>query len=174
MRELWRLTIAGLVIGVIGGAALGVIWWRLAPRVSVVITPETTFPDGFQPSEFIAADVAYAGLAAFAGLIVVVGLLAMRRYHLLPVLFGSIVAGVVGSVLMWFVGTRLGHVDLEGLAATVSDEVVVEAPLRLRLTGLILLWPLVSAVVVTIVATWDWLVHLMRQKRSARDVGDVG
>lgn len=161
MREYRASLIAGLVIGVIAGPALGVVWWRLAPRVPVVVRPNESFPEGFQPSGYIAADVAFAALAVLAGVLVVVGLLAIRRYHLLPALAGSILAGVCGSVLMWQVGTRLGTANLAELAATTNIETVVDAPLTLRLTGLLLLWPITSAVVITVVAAWDWIAHLL-------------
>lgn len=161
MREFRASLIAGLVVGVIAGAALGVVWWRLAPRVPIVVKPNQAFPEGFQPSGYIAADVAYGALAILAGVLVVVGLLAIRRYHLLPALAGAIVAGVIGSVLMWQVGTLLGHANLEELASSTNIETVVDAPLVLRLTGLLLLWPITSAVVITVVAAWDWVAHLL-------------
>ncbi len=161
MREYRASLIAGVVIGVIAGAALGVVWWRLAPRVPITVRPNQMFPEGFQPSGYIAADVAYAALAILAGVLVVIGLLAIRRYHLLPALAGAIVAGVIGSLLMWFVGVSLGRANLEELAATTNIETVVDAPLTLRLTGLMLLWPITSAIVITIVAAWDWAAHLL-------------
>lgn len=161
MREYRASILAGVIVGVISGAALGVVWWRLAPRVPVVVRPDQVFPEQFQPSGYIAADVAYAGLSVVAGVLVVVGLLAIRRYHLLPALAGSIIAGIVGSLLMWFVGVELGRANLEEIAASTNIETVVDAPLTLRLTGLVLLWPITSAVVITIVAAWDWVAHLI-------------
>jgi len=53
----------------VGGVALGVLWWQLAPRASVVIRPEGVRPQGFQPEEFLAADVSFAALALVAGVI---------------------------------------------------------------------------------------------------------
>ncbi len=61
---------AGLVIGALAGAALGVLWWRLAPRVPVVVSDASARPDGFQPEGYLAADVAFMALAIVAGLIV--------------------------------------------------------------------------------------------------------
>lgn len=166
VREYRASILAGLVIGVISGAALGVVWWRLAPRVPMVVRPNQSFPEGFQPSGYIAADVAYAALAVIAGVLVVVGLLAIRRYHLLPALIGSILAGIIGSILMWVIGVWLGHANLEELAATTNVETVVDAPLTLRLTGLVLLWPTTSALVITAVAAWDWIAHLLGGHRD--------
>jgi hypothetical protein len=55
---------------------------------------------------------------------------------------------------MWFIGTRLGSVDIAGLSAT--EEIVVDAPLKLTLPAMIIVWPLTAAVVISIVAAADW------------------
>jgi hypothetical protein len=156
---------AGLVIGALAGAALGVLWWRLAPRVPVVVSDASARPDGFQPEGYLAADVAFMALAIVAGLIVTIGLARMRREDLLGVLLAALLAGGVGTAVMWFVGTRLGSVDIEGLIGTTEGEVVVDGPLMVSLPAVFAIWPLVAAIVVTLLALGDWLAQ-WRSERS--------
>lgn len=157
---------AGVVLGLFGGAALGVLWWRLAPRVPVLISTEEGATPGYQPEEYIGADVAYGALALIAGLVITIGLVRMRRDQLLSVLLASVMAGVIGSVAMWFVGTRLGSVDIEGLIATTTESITVDGALVVTLPGVYVVWPLVAALVVTIVAFSDvWAGWTWRSRR---------
>ena len=154
-RKASAVLIAGLISAVVIGAALGVVWWNLAPRVSVIVKEGETWPANYQPNEYLGADVAFGALALIAGLGVTIALIYMRREHLLSTLASAVLTGFVGSALMWFVGTRLGGVDIAGLSGT--EEVVVEAPLQLTLPAMIMIWPLTAAVVISIVAAADWL-----------------
>ena len=146
---------AGVVMGVVVGAALGVIWWRLAPRVPLVVRPDSARPQGFQPDGYLAADLAFAILALIAGIAIAVGLVRMRREHLAPTLVGALLAGFIGSPLMWFIGEHLGAVDIEGLSATVTSDLVVDGPLRLSMPALLLVWPIASVFVITVMAAID-------------------
>ncbi len=156
VRRITSVLTAGLVMGVVAGLALGVIWWRLAPRVSLVVRPDSAVPEGYQPQGYLAADLAFAGLAMVAGIAIGTGLVRMRREHLSSVLVASLISGLLGSALMWFVGTHLGDVDIEGLSATTTTEVVVDAPLRLSMPALGLVWPIASVAVVTVLAAIDF------------------
>jgi hypothetical protein len=154
---------AGIIMGGLAGAALGVVWWQLAPRVPVVVNGNDVRPDGFQPEGFFAADVAFVVLALVAGLIVTIGLARMRREDLIGVLVAALLAGAIGTLVMWFVGTRLGSVDIEGLIGTTETEIVVDGPLSVSLPAAFVVWPLVAAMTVTLLALGDWLA----QRRSA-------
>ncbi len=166
MRRTTSVLAAGIVIGVVAGAALGVVWWRLAPRVSVVVRPDAVFPANYQPDGYIGADVAYAALACIAGVAVTIGLVNIRREHLLSSLWSAILSGAIGSALMWLVGSRLGSVDIAGLSATIDDKVVVDAPLSLTMPAILLVWPATAALVVTVVAFADWWAELRRVQRA--------
>ena len=151
------VVVAGIISGLLGGAALGVLWWRLAPRVPIVIQPDGSRPQGFQPEEYLAADIAFAALALVAGVVLTIALAAMRRQHLLGVLGAGLIASVLGTFAMWQVGTRLGSVDIEGLIATTEEEFVVDAPLSVTMPGVLLVWAIGSAVVVVVLAFADYL-----------------
>ena len=161
---------AALLLGLIAGAALGVIWWRLAPRVSLVVRPADTRPADFQPNAWIAADVTFAALAIAAGIGVTVALISMRRQHLLTVLPAALAASVVGTLAMAILGERLGAVDIAGLQATLDAEAVVEGPLTVTMPAVFLAWPIAAAIVVTVVAFGDWL----HDRRRASGPGDGG
>lgn len=156
-RKVAAVVVAGLIAGLLSGAALGVLWWQLAPRVPVIIGPEGTSPDGFQPEGYLAADIAFGVLAAVAGLAITVGLARMRREHLWGVLVAALLSSAVGTYAMWFVGTRLGGVDIEGLVGTETEQVIVDGPLTVSLPAMFLVWPLASAVVITVLALTDSL-----------------
>lgn len=158
--------IAGVIVGVVSGAGLGVVWWELAPRVSLVVRPEGSTPAAFQPHEYLSADVTFAALAALAGVAIAIALANMRREHLVSVLAAAIVSGVLGTAAMWVVGMHLGEVDIAGLIATATSEATVDGPLRLTMPGVLLVWPLASALVVTILALGDWAVELRMRARS--------
>lgn len=167
-RRPWAVLAAGIIVGLISGAALGVVWAALAPRVPMVIQPESTRPDGFQPEGYLASDVAFGVLGIVAGLAVTIGLAYMRREHLLTVLGAGLIASAVGTAAMWWVGTRLGSVDIEGLQATTDGELVVDGPLEVTLPGMFLMWALSSAIVVTILALGDWMSEVRKAGREGR------
>lgn len=157
--------LAGIIVGAVSGAGLGVVWWRLAPRVPLVVQPQGSHPANFQPHEYLSADVTFAALALVAGIAVAIALANMRRDHLVSVLIASLVSGAIGTALMWAVGTRLGYVDIAGLSATTTVDITVEGPLRITMPGVLLVWPIVSAVVVTVLAFGDWVVETRTRAR---------
>jgi len=151
------VVIAGLVVGLVSGAALGVVWSALAPRVPVRITPDSPALRGSLLDHSLASDVTFGVLGLVAGVAIAIGLAYMRREHLFSVLVGALLAGAVGTAAMWFVGTGLGSVDIEGLQATTTGELVIDGPLTVSLPGMFLMWPLASAAIVTVLALSDWL-----------------
>lgn len=170
-RRASAVIVAGLIVGAISGMALGVVWWRMAPRVPVVVQPGVSYPQGFQPEGYLAADLTFAVLGLLAGIAITVGLAQMRREHLASVLAAGLLASIVGTASMWFVGTRLGSVDIEGLVATITTDLVVEAPLKVAMPGTFLMWALGSALVVTILAVGDWAAEVRAVRRSTRSSG---
>ena len=164
-RKASAVIVAGLITGLVSGAALGVIWWALAPRVPLVIRSGTSFPQNYQPEGYLASDATFGLLALLAGVAIGIGLANMRRDHLLSVLVAALLASAVGTTAMWLVGTRLGSVDIEGLIATTQEDLVVDAPLTVSLAGMFLMWAVGSAVVITILALSDWIAET-RARRS--------
>ena len=165
-RKARAVIVAGLIAGLVSGLALGVVWWRLAPRVPLVVRPGVSFPEGYQPEGYLAADAAFGALAIIAGVAITIGLANMRREHLASVLVAALLASAVGTAAMWFVGTRLGSVDIEGLSATTTADLVVDAPLKVAMPGMFLMWSVASALVVTVLALGDWIVEVRKARRG--------
>jgi hypothetical protein len=165
-RKASAVIVAGAIVGLVSGLALGVVWWQLAPRVPVVVQPGAAFPQSYQPEGYLAADATFGLLGLIAGVAITIGLANMRREHLASVLVAGLLSGAIGVAAMWFVGTRLGSVDIAGLSATTSQDVVVDAPLEVAMPGMFLMWPLGAALVVTILALSDWLVDLRSARRE--------
>ena len=132
----------------------------------MVVRPDTAFPANYQPDGYIAADVSFATLACLAGVAVTIGLMNMRREHLLSSLWAALISGAIGSALMWTVGSRLGSVDIAGLSATIDDNVVVDAPLEIMMPAILLIWSATAALVVTVVAFSDWLQEVRASQRE--------
>lgn len=174
VRRASAVIAAGLIVGAVSGLALGVVWWRLAPRVPVVVQPGVSYPQGFQPEGFLAAGATFGILGLLAGIAITVGLAQMRREHLASVLAAGLLASIVGTAAMWFVGTRLGSVDIDGLVATITTDLVVEAPLRVAVPGMFLMWALGAALVVTVLAVGDWMGEVRAARRLVASPGQEG
>jgi hypothetical protein len=144
------------VLGCLGlGLALGVAWAVLAPRVPLVVAGGTAVPDEYQPGGYIADDGVYALLAVVAGLLVAAVVQSVARRPLLTLVTG-VIGGLVGATAMWWVGTRLGRVDVATTVASSADGAVFDAPLELRMPGLLLLWPAAAAALATSAALVAW------------------
>lgn len=165
-RKSVAVLVAGVIVGVVSGAGLGVVWWQLAPRVPLVVRPEGTVPAAFQPHEYLSADVTFAALAALAGIAIAIALANMRREHLVSVMVAAVASGALGTAAMWAAGMKLGDVDIAGLVATTTSQVTVDGPLKLTMPAVLLIWPLASAIVVTILALGDWLAEVRTRARS--------
>jgi hypothetical protein len=161
-RKAVTVFITGIITGAVSGAALGVVWWALAPRVSVVVTPDRVFPEGFQPQEYFAANIAFGALAAIAGVLMAIGLVSMRREHLLASMAAALASSVVGTFAMFWVGSHLGFVDLS--SADIPDATVLEAPLEVTLPAMLLMWPLGSSLVILVMSIGDYLAQRKRQR----------
>lgn len=144
------------------GAVLGVAWWWIAPRVVLDVYGDQAYPAEYQPGGYIADEgwAAIAGILGGVAMILIAGWASRRRQgHWLDmsVLGWSVLAGLVGAVAIWIVGEGLGSVDVEAAIAAAGDGGSFEAPLRLRMPGVLLLWPLASAVVFTGVSIVAWI-----------------
>ena len=92
-----------------------------------------------------------------------IGLVSMRREHLLASLLAALASSAVGTFAMWWVGSHLGFVDLAGV--DIPDSTVVDAPLEITLPAMLLMWSLGSSLVILIMAIGDYLA----QRRPPRN-----
>lgn len=172
---MWGALAVGAVSSIALGALLGLLWERLAPRVALVVAGDgKPYPEGYQPEEFMSDDGIAAILCVLGGLLIgaCVALIARRMSSPDQAMRWSAIVvvplGALGTAALWFVGTHLGSFDLNEvvLASDVGD--AVTAPLRLRMPGVLVLWPAASALVVFFVAVGDWLADRSRRRQWER------
>ena len=163
MRRLLAAFVA-LVGALAFGALLGWLWEALAPRVSLVIAGDgLPYPEGYQPEGYMTDDGIAALLCIGAGLVIGLGAVWVCRRSfppersLIAALVSVLVLGAAGSIALWWTGEQLGAFDFDALVAASAEGDVITAPLRLRMPGVLVLWPLMSVAVVFIAALGDWL-----------------
>ena len=154
------------------GAALGVLWASMAPRVDLFVAGDgKAYPQGYQPEGYMTDDGIAAALCIGAGALVGVLAIVLLRRALgedrdLAARWATFVViplGAVGAIALWFVGSRIGNVDLAAALSMASEGDAVTAPIRLRMPGVLVLWPAASVLVVFAVALADWI-----RERSTR------
>lgn len=156
------VVVAALAVTALG-ALLGVLWESLAPRVVLIVADDgNAYPQGYQPEGYAAADGIAALLCVGAGLVVGLAIVwVMRRAvpgddSLVAALVVGVLLGAIGATALWWTGARLGHVDIDAVIAASTSGDEVTAPVRLRMPGVLVLWPTASVLVVFIAALGDW------------------
>ncbi|TAK71126.1 MAG: hypothetical protein EPO13_01130 [Actinomycetota bacterium] len=153
-----RADLRGGALTVLGCLLLGVVvallWWWRAPREMVVVVSGGADPVDAQPGAFFAADLWFLGIGAAAGVLVGVIGLRLAGTARIGLLVGGAIGGVVGSILATWLGERWGAVDLAGL----GQGTVLDAGLRVRATGVLLAWPIVTVAFVGLVTLAEWFV----------------
>ncbi|MEW1687914.1 ABC transporter permease [Streptomyces sp. NPDC091265] len=145
--DLRRAALVGVAVTV-AGVALGLLWLWLAPRVPLVSDNTAVFLSDSEGEEAIGADGTFALLAlAFGALSAVLAFLFHRRGGIALVV-GLALGGLLGSLLAWQLGTRLGPTDdVVAHAREVGKGVVFDAPLELHAKGALLAWSLAAMAV---------------------------
>jgi hypothetical protein len=132
------------------------------------------YPEGYQPEGYMTDDGIAAVLCIVAGLVVGIAVVwaarriaAGERNHPsgassdrplwgLIALVAALVIGAVGSIALWRTGEWLGSFDFPALVASSAEGALITAPLKLRMPGVLVLWPLASVAVVFFAAVSDW------------------
>ncbi|MFE5795126.1 DUF2567 domain-containing protein [Streptomyces sp. NPDC056503] len=144
--------VQGLVVTVasaVAGAVLGALWVWLAPTVQLISDGKGVYLRDSEGEAAIGADGTFVLLAlafgAVAGLVVFLA----RRKGGVPLVLGLAIGGVLGSLLAWWLGIRLGPTDdVIAHAKAVGPNVVFDAPLKLQMgAAAMLAWPLAAMVV---------------------------
>lgn len=163
MRRLVAAVVA-LVGALALGALLGWLWEVLAPRVSLVIAGDgLPYPEGYQPEGYMTDDGIAALLCIGAGLVIGIAAVWVARRVVSPdralavALVSVLILGGAGALALWWTGERLGDFDFDALVASSAEGDVITAPLRLRMPGVLVLWPLASVLVVFLAALGEWL-----------------
>ncbi|NJP66633.1 ABC transporter permease [Streptomyces spiramenti] len=103
-----RAALLALVAGaLLGGAAVGLLWYWLAPSIELVSNGEALFPRNSEGEGAVAADGTF--LLAGVGVGVVLGVLAflLCRRGGVPLVLGLALGSALGAVLAWRLGILL-------------------------------------------------------------------
>ncbi len=154
------------------GVLLGVLWVRLTPRVDLFVSGGKGYPQGFQPEGYATADGLAALLCTLAGVVVGIAvMLVLRRgaggsgpREVYLGLALGVGLGLIGAGCLWITGTVLGATDLEAQLAGAEDGDTLVAPLRLRIPGVLMLWPIASVAVIFLVALAGWGRHALTSR----------
>lgn len=160
--------VVSCIVAVVGaaalGALLGLLWAAWAPRVELVVASDgKAYPSGFQPEGYATDDGIAALLCIAAGLVVGAVVLwaasraPARERALVVSLIAVTVLGAIGASMLWWVGIRQGSFDLSTVVAESAEGAVITAPLRLRMPGVLVLWPAASVLLVFLAALVEWV-----------------
>ncbi|MFD7717800.1 ABC transporter permease [Streptomyces sp. NPDC059814] len=145
--DLRRAAVVGAVVTV-AGVGLGLLWLWLAPRVPLVSDNTAVFLSDSEGEEAIGADGTFALLALAFGAVSAALVFWFHRRGGVALVVGLAVGGVLGSVLAWQLGTRLGPTgDVVAHAREVGKGVIFDAPLELHAKGALLAWSLAAMAV---------------------------
>ncbi|WP_406097867.1 ABC transporter permease [Streptomyces sp. NBC_01013] len=146
-KELRRAAVVGVAVTV-AGFALGLLWLWLAPRVPLVSDDTAVFLSDSEGEEAIGADGTFALLALAFGAVSAGLAFWFNRKGGIPVVVALALGGGLGSLLAWWLGTRLGPTDdVVAHAREVGKGVVFDAPLELHAKGVLLAWSLAAMAV---------------------------
>ncbi|WP_030748325.1 ABC transporter permease [Streptomyces griseus] len=143
--------VQGLVVtaaSAVAGALLGVLWAWLAPAVRLISDGAGVYLRDSEGEAAIGADGTFVLLALAFGAVAGLVVFLVRRKGGVPLVVGLALGGVLGSLLAWWLGVRLGPTaDVVAHAKAVGPNVVFDAPLKLRMgAAAMLAWPLAATV----------------------------
>jgi hypothetical protein len=151
-----------VVLTVLGGVG-GVIWHLIAPRTELIFSDGVVNFVGPAPAQPVAADGWFAVIALVAG-IVTGSLTQAFLHHRMPgAVVGLAVGATVASLAMWRVGHWFGAAAYASAVHTATNGEHLFAPLNVRATGVLLLWPLAATLTIFIAAVTESF-----QNRSSR------
>jgi hypothetical protein len=141
-----RVVAETVLISVALGLAVGLVWWLVAPEVSVGVRSGQSVLIAAEARNLFGVDVSFAAVGAVAGLLLGTAMFARHREHPTAVLVGLVLGGVVGSLVAWQVGSALGPGPLGERTDGAADGVTLPIPLDLEATGVLLFWPITAVV----------------------------
>lgn len=150
------------------GALMGVLWWKLAPEVTVEIRADGAALYLEQSRKLFDREAVFAMLGAGAAVVPTITFALRHRRRPVTVLVALVAGGIVGSLVAVGVGRMLGPESIDPYTSGPVGS-FVPMPLELDAWGVLLVWPLVAAALVAVLA-------LVRDDRSAwgRGRDDVG
>jgi hypothetical protein len=163
VRATLSRAVAVALIVAVSGAVVGWLWAGIAPRLAVVkVDGGYAYADS-EPEQAIAGDGWFAILSVAAGVVfAVLAWFLLRRHRGVAVLVGLVTGSLLGSLVAWWVGHRIGLAQFHHRADSAALGTRLNAPLGLHLadvnpkawwrsrpTGVAAVQALIAAVVYT-------------------------
>ncbi len=124
------------VVVALTGLPLGWLWAELSPRVPAIRTENGLAYAEAAPEQAVAADGWFVILGGAMGLLVaVLAWVLVRRHRGVGILIAVTIGSLAAAYIAWLVGRAIGQAEFEQFAGAAVGS-AVQAPLRLRVTGL--------------------------------------
>jgi len=128
---------------VLVGAAVGLVWWRVAPVALVRIQSDGGYFVDPDPETFVTSDVWFTGLSLVAGAATGVLLWRLSRRAPTPVVVGLAAGGLAGALVARELGQLLGRVDSTA-ASKLPIGSLVHVSLRLQADAALTVLPIAA------------------------------
>ncbi|MEW2619639.1 AAA family ATPase [Streptomyces sp. NPDC048106] len=134
------------------GLLLGLLWWRLTPHVPLVGDLSNgswlIYRKDAEGEQAIGVQGTFTLLGLAFGAVSGLAVFLWRRRGGVPLVVGLALGGLLGSLLAWWLGVRLGpEHDVIAHAKAVGEGVTFPAPLRLDAKAALLSWPFAAVLV---------------------------
>ncbi len=151
----WRVGLEIIVASAVVGGAAGFVWWLLAPDVLVHVVDAGVTLDAYHGGRMFTRDAVFSLAAAVSGVLIALpGFLRHRRTPA-SALLALVLGGVAGSFVMLGVGRLLGPGPIEPRADDAAVGTWLDLPLDLEAMAAIMVWPIVSVIVVAVIAVFS-------------------
>ena len=142
---MWLATRVGLLVAALG-VPLGLLWWWLAPRDQLVARGGQLYFTSSEDQSRVTIDLVIGLIGLLLGALVGAVAYVRTRHRPRTVLLAVVVGGVLGSVLAMYLGHWWGPGPVDpGAAAHLPAGTRVAMPLWIGAKGVLLAWPLGSA-----------------------------
>ncbi|MFF3766773.1 hypothetical protein ACFYYR_22175 [Streptomyces sp. NPDC001922] len=144
--EVRRAALVALGLAV-AGVLLGLLWLWLAPRIPLFTDGKAVYVKNPESEEAIGADGTFVLLGLGFGALSALVVFWLFRRGGIPLVVGTAVGGLLGSVVAWQLGAWLGPADAVEQARALGKGAVFDSPLELQAKGALLAWPIAGALV---------------------------
>lgn len=155
-----------VALAVVGGLG-GVVWHLVAPRTELVFDDGVANFVGPAPAQPVAADGWFAVIALVAGIVTGTLTQAFLHHRMPGAVVGLALGGTLASLAMWRVGHWFGAAAYTAAVHHVANGAHLYAPLNVRATGVLLLWPLAATLTVFIAAVTESFQNRSRTRPEA-------
>jgi hypothetical protein len=171
-RREWRTALGVILALVAAGAAVAPLWVQLAPRLAFrVDQPGRALPVVPEAEEYVAADGRFVFITLVLGVLAALGCWLVRRSRGPWVMLALAVGGLLGAIVTWRLGMRIGtgyhQEDLQVVGT------VLYQPLTLRARAALVVEPAAAVIVYLLAVGFSARNDLGRDDETAPSSGSA-